>query len=106
KRPCAIPLEVSQKRACQSSVEVVGGISIRGGSWASHTRRAEPLECGQGFVLGTAASRTCSRSRLRSHARKPLSSHRSVSKMAKGQKSERLHLRSTRGNSAAGVGGD
>ena len=48
----------------------------------AHAGWPEPLESRQGPILGAAATRTCSGSRLRPHARQPLSSYRTIPKMA------------------------
>ena len=64
---------------------------------------AEPLEPGQGSVVGAAASGARRRGRVRSHAGQPLPSHGAVPPLAHGQEARRLHVRAARGGSAAGA---
>ena len=82
-----------QERSGRSPLETLGRTSARERrSRASHAWRPEPLEPGQGLVLGAATSRTGRRSRLRPHAGQPLPSHSAVSQVAHGQEAERLHV--------------
>ena len=73
---------------------------------AAHARRPEPLEPGQGPVLGAAAAGAGRRSRLRAHAGRALPPHGAVSAMAHRQEASRLHLRAARSRPAAGADGD
>src|SRR5262249_55762987 len=75
-------------------------------SRAPHAWRPEPLEPGQGLVLGAVTSRTGGRSRLRPYAGQPLPSHSAVSQVAHGQEAERLYICPARSCSARRAGGD
>src|SRR5262249_12931178 len=56
--------------------------------------------------MGTRPDGVGGGSRLRAHAGRSFPPHGAVPPMANGQKTGRLHLRSTRGGSAAGAGRD
>ena len=49
---------------------------------ASHARRPEPLEPGQGSVVGAAAARAGGGGRIRAHAGRPFSAHVAFSQVA------------------------
>ena len=80
-----------------SSLARVGGIERRG---SAHARRPQPLERGQGFVVGAAAHRARVRGHLRPSARRPLPPRGRVRALACRQAASRLRLRSARGHSA------
>ena len=63
-------------------------------------RRAEPLECGQGSVLGTVADRARLRGQVRSHAGRSLSPRGALSVRRPDKPPSRLPLRPARGHDA------
>ncbi len=66
----------------------------------SHARRAEPLECREGSVVGAVAHRTGVRGEVRPHAGRPLPSRGHFSALAAGSTARRLPLRSAGGYDA------
>ena len=95
---------IARTRAGRPSVEGLGGgRASRGGRRQASARRGEPLEPGQGSVVGAAPAGARGRGRLRSHAGRPLPPHRAVSPLAPRQAAERLHVRAARGGAAAGA---
>src|SRR5262249_21624306 len=95
------------RRSQRSPLERLGrACSSERRSRAPDAWRPEPLEPGQGLVLGAVTSRTGGRSRLRPHAGQPLPSHSAVSQVAHGQEAERLHVCPARSRPARRAGGD
>ncbi len=83
-----------------------GGWAEPGRRWAAHAGRSEPLEPGQGPVVGAAATGAGGGSGVRAHAGQPLPPHGPISQMAHRQAAERLHLRATGSGSTAGADGN
>ena len=94
---------VSRERARRIIRGAPGPSRRRGVGAASPAGRAESLECGEGSVVGAAASRSSS-SRLRTTTcRASLPAHGAVPPLAQRQASRRLHVRPARGRAAAGA---
>ena len=81
--------------------------TIRGAAWAvggrsvdAHARRAEPLERGQGSLVGAAADRAGVRGQVRPHAGRPLPPRGGLPALAARQGARGLPLRSARGHGA------
>ena len=88
---------VPRRRARRPPVARVGRGRRRGGGiGAAPTRRAEPVERGQGPQLGAAAPRARRRGRVRAPAGRPLPPHRAVPALAPRPRAVVVHLRAAR----------
>ena len=101
-----VPRALPRAGPDRSPVEGVGRVRGERRGRAAPPGRDEPLEPGQGSVVGAAAPRAGGRGRLRPHARQPLPPHGPVPPLAHRQAAGRLHLRPARGGPAARAGDD
>ena len=88
----------ARERARRSSVARVGRQAERGDESTRHAGRPEPLERGQGSVVGAAADRARLRGEVRPHAGAAVPPRGGLSALAARQAAERLPLRSARGH--------
>ena len=100
-----VPRAVPQGRARGSSVEALGRRRGRPGAQRMPGAQ-EPLEPGQGPLVGAAAPGARRRGGLRPHGGHALPPHRALPALAPRQGSARLHLRAARGGGAARARGD
>src|SRR5260221_12946503 len=82
------------------------GRTVAGDRGAPPARRAEPVESGQGPVMGATATRAGGAGGIRSHAGHAIPAHGAVSAVAVGQGAGGLHLRAIGGGSATRNDGD